>query len=402
MNDIILMKQGEAVLKGLNRRRFEQLLVSDIRRRLVKFGRFNVYAIQSAVYAEPEDDGCDIRGAFEEMLRVFGIVSVVRAAASEKTPEAIARKATEYLGKAMNEARSFKVETKRSDKSFPLTSPELSKYIGASLASAFPDTKPDMYEPELTVRAEVRDYAAYVHAAPSRGAGGMPAGSNGKAVALLSGGIDSPAACWMIAKRGVKIIPVHFYSFPYTSESAKRKVLDIAAVLSAYCGRLTVETVPFTRIQEEIRRKCPEDLLTVISRRFMMRISEKTAEYNGCGAIVTGESLGQVASQTMESMRVIQQCVSLPVLRPLVGTDKEEIVRLARKIGTYDTSILPYDDCCSVFTPKHPKTKPRIENVLEAESRLDVQALTEEAFSMTEHEQASPEITTTGRRSYDS
>ncbi|MCL1829153.1 MAG: tRNA 4-thiouridine(8) synthase ThiI [Oscillospiraceae bacterium] len=396
MKDIILMKQGETVLKGLNRSRFEKLLIADIKSRLTEFGRFKVSSLQSTVYAEPEDSDCDMSGAFEDMLKVFGIVTAVRAAACEKNAEAIAEKATEYLGEAMKKASSFKVETKRSDKSFPMTSPELSKYLGARLAAAYPGTKADMHTPELTVNAEVRDRAAFIHSAPSQGAGGLPRGSNGRAVVLLSGGIDSPVAAYLMAKRGVKLIPLHFFSFPYTSEQAKRKVADIAGILSSYCGNLTVEMTPFTRIQEEIRKNCPVELLTIISRRFMMRIAEKTARHYGCGALITGENLGQVASQTMESIEAVQQCVSLPVYRPLIGADKEEIVRLARKIGTYDVSVLPFEDCCSVFTPKHPKTKPKINSVLEAETRLDTEALTEEAFSMIEHEQIM-----TGRRYYD-
>jgi thiamine biosynthesis protein ThiI len=381
MRDIILLKQGEIILKGLNRRHFEQKLLANVRRRLDGLGTFRVYGLQGAVYIEPEDDGCDMEAALHAMTKVFGAVSATRAAASEKTPEAIARKAVEYLEEDMTAARSFKVEAKRSDKSFPLNSIQLSQYVGTALSAAYPAAVPDMHNPALTVHLEVREHAAYVHAAPRAGAGGMPVGSNGKAVSLLSGGIDSPVATWMIAKRGVHIVPVHFFSFPYTSELAKEKVLTLARLLSDYCGRLNVHVVPFTHIQTEIRQKCPEEYFTILMRRFMMRIAEAVAENSGAGAIVTGENLGQVASQTMEALRCTEAVCSLPVLRPLIGMDKEEIVRQARKIGTFETSVQPYEDCCTVFTPRHPKTKPRLGEAEAAEASLDVQALVEEAVA---------------------
>jgi thiamine biosynthesis protein ThiI len=280
----------------------------------------------------------------------------------------------------MESAKSFKVESKRSDKAFPMTSIELSQYVGGELADAYPDCKVDVHNPELTVHIEVRDLAAYVHAAPVPGAGGMPVGSNGTAVTLLSGGIDSPVSTYMIAKRGVKLIPIHFFSFPYTSQQAKDKVIELGNLLTEYCGKMTLEVVPFTHIQEEIRDKCPEEYFTLIMRRFMMRISQRIALANGAKAIVTGENLGQVASQTMEAMASTQAVTTLPVLQPLIGMDKEEIVVLSRKIGTFDTSILPYEDCCTVFTPKHPRTRPKVSEVEAAESVLDIDALVEEAL----------------------
>ena len=280
----------------------------------------------------------------------------------------------------MESARSFKVESKRSDKAFPMTSIELSQYVGGELADAYPDTAVDVHDPELTVHIEVRDLAAYVHAAPVPGAGGMPVGSNGVAVTLLSGGIDSPVSTYMIAKRGVRLIPVHFFSFPYTSQQAKDKVVELGRQLTAYCGRMTMEVVPFTHIQEEIRDKCPEEYFTLIMRRFMMRIAQHIAEANGAKAIVTGENLGQVASQTMEAMASTQAVTHLPVLQPLIGMDKEEIITIARKIGTFDTSILPYEDCCTVFTPRHPRTRPQVSEVEAAESALDVDTLVQEAI----------------------
>ena len=281
----------------------------------------------------------------------------------------------------MENAKSFKVESKRSDKSFPMTSIQLSLYVGGQLAEAYPDTVVDVHEPELTVHIEVRDLAAYVHAAPVPGAGGMPVGCNGVAVTLLSGGIDSPVSTYMIARRGVRLIPVHFFSFPYTSQQAKDKVVELAEILTAWCGKMTIEVVPFTHIQEEIRDKCPEEYFTLIMRRFMMRISQRIADANGAKAIVTGENLGQVASQTMEAMASTQAVTDLPVLQPLIGMDKEEIVRMARKIGTFDTSILPYEDCCTVFTPRHPRTRPKLSEVEAAESALDVDALVDEALA---------------------
>ncbi|MCQ2406006.1 MAG: tRNA 4-thiouridine(8) synthase ThiI [Oscillospiraceae bacterium] len=381
MNDIILLKQGEIVLKGLNRRGFEQKLIANVVRRIKPFGEFKVYALQSTIYVEPKDDCADLDGAFEAIGTVFGIVSYTRAAACPKDLDAITAKAIEYLGDEMRGAKSFKVETKRSDKAFPHSSIEISQYVGGLMAEAFLDTEVDVHSPELVVHIEVRDLAAYVHSAPRPGAGGMPVGTNGSAVSLLSGGIDSPVSTHMIAKRGVKIIPVHFFSFPYTSEAAKEKVIELARLLTPYCGRLTVEIVPFTRIQEEIKDKCPEELFTIIMRRFMMRISEKIALYNGCEALVTGENLGQAASQTMKAMTCTEAVSSLPVLRPLIGFDKSEIVLRARAIGTFETSILPYEDCCTVFTPRHPKLHPVLSEVEEAEKALDVDALVDEALA---------------------
>ena len=384
MNDMILLKQGEIVLKGQNRRAFEQRLIANIRRRLKPHGSFRVYAIQSTVYVEPEADA-DLDGAFDALKTVFGVVALSRAAACEKSAEAIAAKAIEYLADDMRAAKSFKVETRRSDKAFPMTSIQLSQYVGGELAEAFPDTAVDVHDPELTVHVEVRDLAAYVHSTPTPGAGGMPVGCNGSAVTLLSGGIDSPVSSYMIAKRGVRLIPVHFFSFPYTSEAAKEKVVELAQELTAWCGKMRLCIVPFTHIQEEIRDKCPEAYFTILMRRFMMRIADRIAADNGCGALVTGENLGQVASQTMSAMAVTENVCARPVLRPLIGFDKEEIVRLARRIGTFDTSILPYEDCCTVFTPRHPELRPTVAKAEEAERALDVDALVEEAVRGAEH-----------------
>ncbi len=381
MEDIILLKQGEIVLKGQNRRAFEGKLMVNAKRRLQKFGDFRVYATQSTVYVEPKNEDCDMDGALDAMTKVFGAVTVTRARACEKDKDKIFETAKAYLSGDMHGAKSFKVETKRSDKQFPMTSIEVSQYVGGLLSESFPDTAVDVHEPELVVHVEIRETSAYVHAKPLLGAGGLPVGSNGRAVTLLSGGIDSPVSSYMIARRGIHLIPVHFFSFPYTSEQAKEKVIELARILTDYCGRLTVEIVPFTHIQEEIREKCPEEYFTLIMRRFMMRISEKIALQNDCRALVTGENLGQVASQTMEALRVTEEPLSLPVLRPLIGMDKSDIISLARKIGTFETSILPYEDCCTVFTPRHPRTKPKLPEVLEVEKVLDVEALEAEALA---------------------
>ena len=379
MNDIILLKQGEIVLKGLNRRGFEQKLIDNIKRRLVKFGKFKVYAMQSAVYVEPLGD-CDMAGAFEAVKCIFGIFSVSRAAVCEKDKDTIVELATSYLGSELMNARSFKVESKRADKRFPMSSIELSQYVGGELHDRFAHLKPDMHDPDIVVNIEIRDLAAYVHGPAVRGAGGLPIGVGGRMVTLLSGGIDSPVASYMIAKRGIQLIPVHFYSHPYTSVQAKEKVLSLAELLSKHCGRLKVELVPFTNIQEEIREKCPEGLITVIMRRFMMRIAERIALDMGCTAIVTGDNLGQVASQTAQALAVSEECVNIPVFRPLIAYDKRETIDIARDIGTFDTSVLPYEDCCTVFIPRRPRTKPSLAEVLVAEDALDVELLIADAI----------------------
>ena len=379
MNEIILLKLGELVLKGLNRRTFEDRLVANARRRLQAHGKFKVYTKQSTMYVEPQSEDCDLDGAWEAMTKLFGVVGLSRARACAKDKDAMLQTAVEYLGDRLAAAKTFKVESKRADKSFPMTSIQLSQYVGGELDEKYPNLTVDVHHPELTVYLEVRDYAAYVHADPEPGAGGLPVGVGGRAVSLLSGGIDSPVAGWMMAKRGLELCGIHFFSYPYTSERAKEKVLELGRKLTAWCGRMSVMVVPFTHIQEEIRDKCHEELFTLIMRRFMMRIAERVAVEYGCGALITGESLGQVASQTMPAMAVTGAVCELPVFRPCIGMDKEEIVTIARKIDTFETSILPYEDCCTVFTPKHPNTKPKMPKILEAESHLDVEALVDEA-----------------------
>ena len=380
MTEMILLKLGELVLKGANRHTFEDKLKSNIARRLRPLGKFRVYTRQSTTYVEPLSDTCDMDAAYEAMKHVFGVVGISRAKACEKTREAMLETARSYLGDKLSAAHTFKVESKRADKSFPMTSIALSQWVGGELDDLYPNRQVDVHQPELTVHLEVRDYAAFVHADPEPGAGGLPVGTSGRALSLLSGGIDSPVASWMMAKRGVALEMVHFYSYPYTSPEAREKVLELAKLLTPWCGRLTVHVVPFTHIQEELRRSCPEDYFTLLMRRFMMRIAEGVARRTGCRAVVTGESLGQVASQTMDAMAVTGAVTALPIFRPLVGMDKEEAVRIARKIGTFETSILPYEDCCTVFTPRHPRTRPRLEDVEAIEEPLDMEGLVKEAL----------------------
>ncbi len=381
MNEIFLMKLGEIVLKGGNKRQFEGRLRQNVRRRMKPYGNFDVYIMQSTVYVEPQDEEADVEGAWEACRSIFGVVSLCRCRPCEKNLNAIFEACEAYLGDDLDCAKSFKVESKRSDKQFPMNSIAISQEIGGRLAEAHPGTAVDVHHPEYTVFVEIRDFAAYVHGPAEPGAGGLPTGVGGRAMCLLSGGIDSPVSSYMIAKRGVEIEAVHFFSYPYTSQLAKDKVLELARLVTRYSGRMTVNVVPFTEIQEAIRDNCPEEFFTLIMRRFMMEISAALAKQDGCGALVTGENLGQVASQTMEAMAVTGAVVDIPVFMPLVGMDKEEIVTIARKIGTLETSILPYEDCCTVFTPKHPKTKPTLGQVVYAERNLNRQELIDRALA---------------------
>ena len=380
MKEIFLLKLGEIVLKGANKRQFEAKLRSNVRRRMKAYGEFDVYLMQSTVYVEPMNDECDVDGAWEACRSIFGVVRLCRCRPCEKNTDAIFNTIEEYLGDELDCAKSFKVESKRSDKAFPLNSIQLSQEIGGRLAEAHPHVEVDVHHPDYTVFVEVRDLAAYVHGPAEPGAGGLPTGVGGRAMCLLSGGIDSPVAAYMIGKRGVEIEAVHFFSYPYTSQLAKDKVVELARLVTKYSGKMTVNVVHFTEIQEAIRDNCPEEFFTLIMRRFMMEISQRIAKHDGCGALITGENLGQVASQTMEAMGVTGAVVDIPIFMPLIGFDKEEIVTIARKIGTMETSILPYEDCCTVFTPKHPKTKPTIGQLLNAEKRLDREALIQRAL----------------------
>ena len=386
MQELILLKLGEVVLKGLNRHTFEDKLLANIRRRVKAFGNFNIYSRQSTIYVEPLGEDCDIDSTYEACQKIFGIVAVVRARPCEKDLDAIVDTARVYLKEILESARSFKVESKRSDKHFPYGSIEISRHVGGALHDAYPHLTVDVHHPEVTVMVEIREKAAYVHGPAVPGAGGLPIGMGGIAVSLLSGGIDSPVASWMVAKRGVQLEMVHFYSPPYTSPQALDKVLELARLLVPWCGRLVVHTVPFTEIQETIRRDCPEEYFTLIMRRFMMRCAERVAKRVGAKALVTGACLGQGASQTLEAMASTEDAATLPIFRPVVAMDKEEIIRIARRIGTFETSIQPFEDCCTVFTPRHPRTHPKVEDVRELESVLDIEGLVDRAMEATRYE----------------
>lgn len=377
MKEIILIKNGELALKGLNRSTFEDILIKNMKRRLMPLGAFTFRKSQSTVTVFPPE-GADLDEAVDRLSRVFGIAGLTRAAAAPKEMDEIISIALEYLAPQMEECRTFKVEAKRSDKKFPLKSPEICAQLGGKLLEKFPHLKVDVKNPDIVVMVEVRDTHAYIHGQQLRGAGGMPVGSSGKAALLVSGGIDSPVAGWMMAKRGIELTGIHFASPPYTSERAEMKVQDLMKQVSRYSGRMGLFIVPFTHIQELIGQKCPEELFTIIMRRFMMRIAQKIALEQGCGA-VTGESVGQVASQTMGAIACTDAVCEMPVFRPCIGMDKDEIVEISRKIQTFDISVLPFEDCCTVFTPKHPRTRPKADEVIKAESVLNIDELVNEA-----------------------
>lgn len=386
MNEIILVKNGELALKGLNRSTFEDVLIKNMKRRLASLGKFVFQKSQSTIMVVPPEGEVDMEEAVQRLTRVFGIAGLSRAAAVPKDMEQILISSAQYLAPQLEEIKTFKVEAKRSDKRFPLKSPEICRELGGYLLQKFPHLTVDVKNPDVVVMVEVRDKAAYIHAGQVRGAGGMPVGTGGKAALLVSGGIDSPVAGWMMAKRGLEITGVHFASPPYTSERAELKVKELMQIVSRYSGRMALFIVPFTHIQELIGQNCPEELFTIIMRRFMMRISEKIAVRQGCGALITGESVGQVASQTIGAIACTDAACDMPVFRPCIGMDKEEIVAISRNIGAFETSIQPYEDCCTVFTPKHPRTRPSLEMVVKAESILDIDALVEEAVQNTRFE----------------
>ncbi len=381
MKEVILCKYGEIVLKGLNRGFFENMLISDLKKRVAPYGNFSVTHAQSTAYIEPLDDEADIDGAITTAKKVFGFVSIIRAAVAKKELEDILKVTAEYIPEYLRGAKTFRAEAKRADKNFPLKSPELAAQVGGAILSVMPRLKVSLDKPDVTVRVEIRENGAYIHAGGEKGAGGIPVGSAGKALLLLSGGIDSPVAGYMMAKRGAAIESLHFESFPYTSERAKEKVLELAKEVTEYSGKMKVNIISLTKIQETLVRTCDEEYFTLLLRRFMMRLATRLAKRNGDLALITGESLGQVASQTMQALHVTDSAVDIPVFRPCIGMDKEEIIEIARKIGTFDTSILPYEDCCTVFTPKHPKTRPDLEKVIEQEKRLNIEELEEEAFA---------------------
>lgn len=380
MKEVFLIKIGEIVLKGLNRKNFEDKLIKTIRERISPVGSFEIRNLQSTIYLLPQDESVDFELVSKKVGKIFGISRFSRAAQCEKTIESIKNTAVLYLREELLRSKTFKVESKRSDKKFSLKSPEISALVGEHILETFPNLSVDVNAPDITVTVEVRDFGAYVRGEATPGSGGIPVGTGGRAAILISGGIDSPVAAWMMAKRGVELIAVHFASPPYTSPRAEQKVATLLNKVAEYSGKIEMLTVPFTEIQESIKKSCPEDLFTIIMRRFMMKISQKIAQKYRCGALVTGESLGQVASQTMSAISCTDAVSEMPVFRPLIGLDKDEIVTIARKIDTFETSILPYEDCCTVFTPKHPKTRPTLEEVQRAEAKLDCEALMKTAL----------------------
>ncbi len=377
----MLCKYGEIVLKGATRSTFEARLEKELRRRAVHFGNFRITRSQSTVSIEAMDELADVEGMLDSARHVFGFAGVTRAAVCDKDMDSIIATAKSYLPPLLEGKRSFRVDAKRADKTFPLKSPEIAAEVGGAVLSAVRGIRVDLHQPDSMIRVEIRDRSAYIHADQQKGAGGMPLRSSGRGLLLLSGGIDSPVAGYMMAKRGLEIEALHFESFPYTSERAKEKVLDLAGELCEYCSSIHVHVISLTHIQEELRDHCEEDYFTLLLRIFMMKLAQRCAKQYGCGALITGESLGQVASQTLEAIGVTDSVVNIPVFRPCIGMDKEEIVTVSRHIGTYDTSILPYEDCCTVFTPRHPRTKPDIDKVMAQLAKVDAEALLEEAYA---------------------
>lgn len=383
MKELILAKYGEIALKGLNRNTFEDILMKNIRRRLRSVGAFQYSRAQSTIYITPKEEDIDLEEAMDRLKTIFGIAALSRACICEKDFADISKIAPEYLEDTLSCARTFKVEAKRSDKAFPMKSPELCAELGGVLLDAFPHLKVDVKHPDVVVMVEIRDTNAYVHGASIKGAGGLPVGSSGKALLLLSGGIDSPVAGYRMARRGVHITAIHYVSPPYTSERAQLKVETLCQKLTPYCGSIGFFCVPFTKLQEAIKKNCPEEYFTIIMRRLMMEIAQRIAKQDGCLALITGESVGQVASQTMQALACTDAVATIPVFRPLIGMDKTEIVETARKIDTFETSTLPYEDCCTVFTPRHPKVRPNLEDVERAQNRFDFEPLLEEAVAQT-------------------
>ena len=385
MKEIILLKCGELVLKGLNRASFEDAMIKNARRRLEGLGKFHIWKSQSTVYVEPLSPEIRMEEAVERLSTVFGIAALCPARVVPKDWEAIRAAAPDYLARDLGAAKTFKVNAKRSDKSFPMKSPEICRELGGLLLERFPHLRVDVEHPQVTVTVEIRERDAYIHKDQLPGAGGIPVGTGGKAALLLSGGIDSPVAGYMMAKRGLELIAVHFASPPYTSDRARQKVVSLAERLLPYTGRIRLFVVPFTRLQEQLRDKGPEDYFTLLMRRAMMRVAEAIALREGCQGLITGESVGQVASQTIQALSVTDCVTALPVLRPAIGLDKSEIVAIARKIDTFETSILPYEDCCTVFTPRHPKTRPRPAEVARIEEAMGLDpALLEQAAAEAE------------------
>jgi len=384
-SEIIIASIGEIALKGLNRNKFESRLIANIKRKLKTCGNFKISQSQSRICIEPEDNQTDIQVALEKVVKVFGVVSASIAWQAEKSIDMLYNLSQAYVFEYLenNKADTFKIEARRADKRFILNSPEICTEVGAHILEKFPKLKVSVKNPDLILRVEVRDQII-VFSEKKQGFRGLPVGSAGKGLLLLSGGIDSPVAGFMMASRGLEIEAVYFHSYPYTSDQAKEKVIELARRLKEYTGRIRLHIVDFTKIQLELRDKCPEDMLTIHMRRVMMMIAQEIAYKSGAKALITGESLGQVASQTLEALHCTNSAVTIPVFRPLIGLDKEDTVSLARKIGTFDTSVLPFEDCCTLFVAKHPKTKPSLEYTLKCENDIGVEEMVKDGISKIE------------------
>ena len=387
---IFIVRCGEVALKGMNKPYFERMLLDRIKKLLKKFDGVKAYRHEGLIFVRADKElnpGTEGKQAIlKEIGKVFGVASISPAMECESTMEDIGKTAVEYMMEAIEErgVKTFKVNAKRADKNFPVKSPDISRQIGAAVLKGCKVLKVDVHNPDVKLFVDVRHDKSYVYQDKIPGFGGLPLGTNGKGMSLLSGGIDSPVATWMMAKRGMMIEAVHFHSFPYTSQRAREKVEELAALVATYCGRFRMHVINLLPIQEQIVQNCPEEETTILVRRFMMRIAEELAAGNGCNMLITGENLGQVASQTAEALVVTDASVKMPVMRPLIGLDKTDIMDLAKEIGTYDKSIEPYEDCCTVFLPKHPATKPKLERILASESKLDCEGLIREAIEKEE------------------
>ncbi len=383
MKEIILCKYGEIALKGLNKSNFESILAKNVKRRLRSLGKFDYWRAQSTMYISPLDDSIDMDEVLEALKKIFGIVKLCKALEIDKTMDAVLNDTMEYLSDALEDAETFKVEAKRADKKFPHKSPEICAELGHTILQNFPHLKVDVKNPDVVVTVEIREEHAFVNAMKIDGAGGLPIGTGGRGMLLLSGGIDSPVAGYMMAKRGMQLQAIHFEAPPYTSERARLKVEKLAEEISDYCGDINFHCVPFTDIQVAIKDNCPEELFTIIMRRLMMEIAQRICDKENCACLITGESLGQVASQTMGAIVCTDAACRMPVFRPCIGLDKSEIIEISRRIGTFDTSILPYEDCCTVFTPKHPKTRPSLSDVELGQNQFDFEPMLHDAVEKT-------------------
>ena len=382
---IFIVRCGEVALKGMNKPYFERMLVERIKKNVKQFAGVDVRRHEGLIYVRA-DKSIDREQLLKQIGKVSGVASISPAVEAPSNLDAIGEEAVKYMLDLIETKgiKTFKVEAKRADKNFPVKSPEIGRIIGAKVLIGCKVLKVDVHNPDVHLFVDVRHDKSYIYQQKIAGFGGLPLGTNGKGMVLLSGGIDSPVAAWMMAKRGMLIEAVHFHSYPYTSQRAQEKVEDLARIVASYCGNFKMHVINLLPIQEQIVQNCPEEETTILVRRFMMRIAEKIAEKNGGMMLITGENLGQVASQTAEALVVTDACVKMPVMRPLIAMDKVDIMDKAEEIGTFETSIQPYEDCCTVFLPKHPSTKPKLDRIIESESKLDVDQLVEAAVASEE------------------